>query len=115
MSNLAVELDKQDEGTVCVSLSGELDLSSALMLEEELRRIEEEAKPRLMVLDLRTLKFLDSTGLRLILAAHARALKRGGRLTIVQGSDAVRRIFRLTGVMERLNVFDDLTAAGAAR
>ena len=96
-----------------VALSGELDLSSALTFEEELRRIESEVQPRVLVLDLRTLKFLDSTGLRLILAAHARAMKRGGRLTIVQGSDAVKRIFRLTGVIERPNVFDDLQAAEA--
>jgi anti-anti-sigma factor len=112
MQNLAVELSQHDDA-VCVSLSGELDLSSALVLEEELRRIEEEKRPRVLVLDLRMLKFLDSTGLRLILAAHARALKRGGRLTIVQGTDAVRRIFRLTGVMERLNVFEDLPSAEA--
>jgi anti-sigma B factor antagonist len=112
MGNLAVELSQHDDA-VCVALSGELDLSSALTLEEELRRVEEEKQPRVLVLDLRTLKFLDSTGLRLILAAHARALKRGGRLTIVQGSDAVRRIFRLTGVMERLNVFEDLSSAEA--
>jgi len=109
VSNLAVELSQHDDA-VRVSLSGELDLSSALTFEEELRRIED-GRPRVLVLDLRRLKFLDSTGLRLILAAHARALKRGSRLTIVQGSDAVRRIFRLTGVMERLNVFDDLPAA----
>jgi anti-sigma B factor antagonist len=112
MSNLAVELSQHDDA-VCVSLTGELDLSSALALEEELRRIEEEKHPRVLVLDLRTLKFLDSTGLRLILAAHARALKRGGRLSIVQGTYAVRRIFRLTGVMERLNVFEDLPSAEA--
>lgn len=112
MSNLAVELSQHDD-SVRVALTGELDLSSALTFEEELRRIEEEAHPSLLVLDLRSLKFLDSTGLRLILAAHARAMKRGGRLTIVQGSDAVRRIFRLTGVIERLNVFDDLQAAEA--
>jgi anti-anti-sigma factor len=112
MSNLAVELSRHDDA-VCVALSGELDLSSALAFEDQLRRVEDEARPSVLVLDLSHLKFLDSTGLRLILAAHARALKRGGRLSIVQGTDAVRRIFRLTGVLERLNVFDDLTAAEA--
>jgi anti-sigma B factor antagonist len=113
MSTLAVELSHHDD-TVCVALSGELDLSSALTFEEQLRRLEEEAQPRVLVLDLSKLKFLDSTGLRLILAAHARALKRGGRLSIVQGSDAIRRIFRLTGVTERLNVFEDVAAAESA-
>jgi anti-sigma B factor antagonist len=112
MSNLAVELSRHDD-TVRVALSGELDLSSALTFEEQLRRLEDEEQPQVLVLDLRSLKFLDSTGLRLILAAHARALKRGGRLSIVQGTEAVRRIFRLTGVMERLNVFDDVKAAEA--
>jgi anti-anti-sigma factor len=112
MSNLAVELSRHDDA-IRIALTGELDLSSALAFEDQLRRVEEEAQPRVLVLDLRRLKFLDSTGLRLILAAHARALKRGGRLSIVQGTDAVRRIFRLTGVIERLNVFDDLTAAEA--
>jgi anti-anti-sigma factor len=112
MSNLAVELSRHDDA-VRIALSGELDLSSALAFEDQLRRVEDEAQPRVLVLDLRRLKFLDSTGLRLILAAHARALKRGGRLSIVQGTDAVRRIFRLTGVIERLNIFDDLTAAEA--
>jgi anti-anti-sigma factor len=112
MSSLAVELDQHDDA-VCLALSGELDLSSALTFEDQLRRIEDEA-PRVLVLDLRNLKFLDSTGLRLILAAHARAVKRGGRLSIVQGSDAIRRIFRLTGMVERLNVFDDMTAAEAS-
>jgi anti-anti-sigma factor len=111
--NLALELSRHDDA-VCVALSGELDLSNALTLEDQLRRVEEEQKPAVLVLDLRNLKFLDSTGLRLILAAHARAMKRGGRLSIVQGTDAVRRIFRLTGMMERLNVFDSLAAAEAA-
>jgi anti-sigma B factor antagonist len=110
MSNLAVELSRHDEA-VRVALTGELDLSSALAFEDQLRRLEEDERPQVLVLDLRRLKFIDSTGLRLILAAHARALKRGGRLTIVQGTESVRRIFRLTGVLERLNVFDDLKAA----
>jgi anti-anti-sigma factor len=101
----------QESDAVRVALSGELDLSSALTFEEELRRIEEQSTAKLLVLDLRSLKFMDSTGLRLILSAHARAINRGRRLTIVQGGDAIRRIFRLTGVLERLNFVDDSAAA----
>jgi anti-sigma B factor antagonist len=101
----------QEPDSVRVAVSGELDLSSALTFEEELRRIEEQSQPRLLVLDLRSLKFMDSTGLRLILSAHARAINRGRKLVIVQGSDAVRRIFRLTGVLDRLNCVDDLAFA----
>jgi anti-sigma B factor antagonist len=96
----------QESDAVRVAVSGELDLSSALVFEEELRRIEEQSELPLLILDLRSLKFMDSTGLRLILSAHARAVNSGRKLAIVEGGDAVRRIFKLTGVFERLNFVD---------
>ena len=83
-----------------MSLSGELDLSNVLCVEEELRKVEDR-KPA-MVLDLSALRFIDSTGLRLIVSAHQRARKQGRRLKIVQGGDAVRRLFRLSGLESRL-------------
>jgi anti-anti-sigma factor len=92
---------------VRLALTGELDLSSALVFDEELKRIEDEAPESTLVLDLRGLKFMDSTGLRLILNAHARAKRRERRLRIVPGSDAIRRIFRLTGMSERLDIVDE--------
>jgi anti-anti-sigma factor len=101
----------QEPDSVRVSVSGELDLSSALTFDEEMRRIEEHCEARLLVLDLSSLKFMDSTGLRLILSTHARAIKRGHRLVIVQGGEAVRRIFRITGVTGRLNLCDDVATA----
>jgi anti-sigma B factor antagonist len=88
-------------------LAGELDLSSALVFDDELRRIEDDDKSSTVVLDLRNLKFLDSTGLRLIWAAHSRAKRCGRQLRIVPGSDAVRRIFRLTGMHDRLDIVED--------
>jgi anti-sigma B factor antagonist len=102
MSTLSLHTYKESDA-VRVAVSGELDLSSALVFEEELRRIEEGSDVPLLVLDLRSLKFMDSTGLRLILSAHARAINRGRKLAIVEGGEAVRRIFKLTGVFERLN------------
>ena len=105
MSALSLHTYREPD-RVRVEVSGELDLSSALVFEESLRRLEEESRPDLLVLDLRSLKFMDSTGLRLILSAHARALNQGRKLAVIEGGDAVRRIFRLTGVLERLNVVD---------
>src|SRR3954451_7098860 len=102
MSTLSLHTYREPD-SVRVAVSGELDLSSALVFEEELRRIETETKPPLIVLDLSELKFMDSTGLRLILSAHARAMNHGRKLAIVEGGEAIRRIFRLTGVLSRLN------------
>jgi anti-anti-sigma factor len=112
MSTLSLHTYKESD-SVRVAVSGELDLSSALVFEEELRRIENQTGPSLLVLDLRSLKFMDSTGLRLILAAHARAIKHGRKVAIVEGGEAVRRIFRLTGVLDRLNFVDAPVGATA--
>jgi anti-anti-sigma factor len=112
MSTLSLHTYRESD-SVRVEVSGELDLSSALVFEEQLRRVEEECEPKLLVLDLRSLKFMDSTGLRLILSAHARAIHRGRKLAIVEGGEAIRRIFRLTGVLDRLNVVEAPTAGAA--
>jgi anti-sigma B factor antagonist len=113
MSTLSLHTYRESD-SVRVEVSGELDLSSALVFEEELRRLEEECEPKLLVLDLRALKFMDSTGLRLILSAHARAINHGRKLAIVEGGDAIRRIFRLTGVLDRLNVVEAPAASVSA-
>ena len=97
----------QDQEAVRIELAGELDLSSALTFDEQLRRIEEECGTETLVLDMEGLKFMDSTGLRLIVSAHQRATRAGRRLAIVHASKAIRRIFRLTGMHERLNVVED--------
>lgn len=108
MSLLTLTTSHEQEA-VRVTLTGELDLSSALTFDDELRRIESDGDRAKLVLDLRGLKFLDSTGLRLIIAAHSRARRSGRRLVIEHASTAVRRIFRLTGMIDRLDVADDRT------
>ena len=111
MSTLSLETREEGQ-QVRIALDGELDLSSALTFDEEIRRAEER-NPRTIVIDLSSLKFLDSTGLRLIMSAHARAKTRGHRLAIVEGTWAVQRIFRLAGVNRRLDIVSEAPAAQA--
>jgi anti-sigma B factor antagonist len=106
----SLSLETRQEGdAVRIAVAGELDLSSALTFDEEMRRAEDKL-PRTIVLDLRRLRFLDSTGLRLIMSAQSRARTRGRRLAIVQGGEPVRRLFRLAGVNRRLDIIDDPSA-----
>ncbi len=102
-----LEVDTHEEnGTIRVALLGELDISSAPRVEEEIERLEA-AKPAVLVLDLRGLAFMDSTGLRLVVGADARAREQGRRLAIVRGPDVVQRIFTVTLLDERLEMVDD--------
>ena len=103
-----LEVDTQErDGLVQVSLRGELDLSTADKVEDELRRIEDRAD-KLLVLDLSGLTFLDSTGLRLMVTADQRARKAGRRLALVKGPETVHRVFTITKLDERLQMVDDV-------
>jgi anti-sigma B factor antagonist len=88
-------------GGARVALLGELDLATAAVAEEGLRAAEA-AAPHRLKLDLTGLTFMDSTGLRLVIAAAARAREAGRSLVVVRGPAAVQRVFEVTGVDERL-------------
>lgn len=94
-----------ENGIASVALRGELDLSGAPLLERSLLDVEQHTPGRL-VIDLRELQFIDSTGLRLLLAANARAQQRGGELVLRPGEPSVQRVFDLTGALEVLR-FED--------
>jgi anti-anti-sigma factor len=111
MSMLELKTEDGTNGEVRLALNGELDISSAARVEDEMARIEA-ARPRAIVLDLRELEFMDSTGLRTIVGADARAREHGWRLTIVRGPDAVQRIFSVTKLDERLDIVDEPAAPG---
>jgi anti-anti-sigma factor len=97
---------ENENGLARVVASGELDLSTSQWLEDELKRHERDRAP-LLVLDLRELTFMDSTGLRAVLAADERARGRGARFVIVRGPEAVNRVFALTRMEERLEIVDE--------
>jgi anti-sigma B factor antagonist len=91
-------------GTVAiVAPTGELDLSGATILEVELDRLAEEPDLAAVVLDLRGLEFLDSSGLRLVVLADMKAREAGRRCALIRGGDTVHRVFEITRMSERLD------------
>jgi anti-anti-sigma factor len=91
------------DGAVSVALRGELDLEHAYDFDIELRRLEA-AHPRCLVLDLRELTFLDSSGLARLLAARRRARRDHRRLVLVRGTATVQRLFALTALDEQFEM-----------
>jgi anti-sigma B factor antagonist len=95
-------------GTVAVvAPTGELDLSGATVLEAELDRLAEEPELGAVVLDLRGLEFMDSSGLRLVVLADMRAREAGRRFALIRGGDTVHRVFEITRMSDRLDFVDD--------
>lgn len=90
-----------EDGVARLALHGELDLASAPILEGSLLEVERQAPSRL-VIDLSALQFMDSTGLRLLLAAHTRAQQNGVEMVLRPGEPAVQRVFDVSGALDVL-------------
>jgi anti-anti-sigma factor len=76
-----------------VQVAGELDIETSPQLEQTLG----EPRAHLVVLDLRELVFMDSSGVHTIVNASARARQLGRRLVLLRGPPSVDRVFGLTG------------------
>jgi anti-sigma B factor antagonist len=88
-----------------LTVTGELDLVSSPVLERELERAYASDR-ELILLDLRRLEFMDSTGLHLLVKAQQRAEEAGRRLTLTKGGEQVQRLLDLTGVADVVKIVE---------
>lgn len=88
---------RQENDRLVLYLSGELDLASAPVLQQEIDS-PVLASAAMVVLDLQQLEFVDSTGLRVLLLANERSRKRGQEFAMTPGSEQVQRLLSVTGV-----------------
>jgi anti-sigma B factor antagonist len=89
---------RPDRRRVVVAPCGELDVATIPRLEDRLQELVADGWEAL-VLDLRGLSFMDSTGLSLVIRQTSR---RDVRVEVVDGSDPIARLFDVAGVREHL-------------
>lgn len=100
-------LVEEHDRVVSVTLRGELDLATAPEFEKVLTERVESGRD--VLVDLRGLEFMDSSGVRALVAAHALAGRTGNRLVIVRPgpSSVVAKIIEVSGLDDELNFVDD--------
>jgi anti-sigma B factor antagonist len=93
-----------------LAVVGEVDLATSLVLE---KAVEEQLEPgAALILDMTAVTFLDSFGIRILLGRAKAAAALGARLTVIP-SDAVARVFELTGMTSA--VIETAASRDAAR
>ena len=92
------------DGVVHVVLGGELDITAVPELDAALRLAW--ASSEVIVLDLRELEFIDSSGVRLMVEADRRIRRAGGRLIVVRGPWEIDWLFVLLGIDRVLELVD---------
>jgi anti-sigma B factor antagonist len=100
-------VDSGDE-RVTFTPRGELDLATAPDMEEQVLSAVR-AGGKAVVVDLRELTFMDSTGVRTIVAAHQVAEESGTDLRVVRPSreSAVSRVIEISGIDDALGLVDE--------
>jgi anti-anti-sigma factor len=88
-----------------VAPRGEVDLATVDLVREAVEREKEPGED--LVLDLREVGFMDTSGLRYVLELNDRASRDGYNLRLVKGPRPVQRVFEVSGVERRLPFVDD--------
>lgn len=116
MRGFNLTVDRLAPSVVCVALRGELDVSRALLLDQELRELEA-AQPSALVVDLRELRFMDSSILGRLASCHRRAKREGRRMMVVRGDHTIQRILEMSALDRAFELVDHpheaLASAGA--
>lgn len=91
------------ESTVVLALQGELDMASAGRLANAATDI---APGSQVVIDLKNLEFMDSSGLRTLMNLDLRARAEGWSIALAGPQPSVRRLLTLTGFEDRIPILD---------
>lgn len=96
-----IELERTDDGVVVVAVEGEHDIYTASALREQLD--DAFRKGTAVVIDLSDATFLDSSILRVLLAARNQAEEQASGFSVALDgakAPAVKRILEVTGLLE---------------
>jgi anti-sigma B factor antagonist len=102
-SALEIEVSSDGpSGAANVTVDGELDVSNVDRLYECLRNLIRDGQSNI-VLDLRSLRYMDSTGMAILVAARKRATGLGGQFRVeVQPNSIVARLLEISGLLRIL-------------
>ncbi len=93
-----------------VGVTGEVDVATAPTLRGRLDAAIDRGKP-LLVVDLLSVTFIDSTGLGVLIGASKRVDADGGAMRLVVAEPRILKLFEITGLMEVFSVVPSLEEA----
>ena len=100
---LRMDVRADPEGPITLRVIGEIDLATAPLLRSRAMKHLVQTPGRL-VLDLRRVEFLGSSGLAVLIEIRSEAMRRGIGLLLVTASRAVLRPLIATGLIELFDV-----------
>ena len=91
--------------TAHVGIAGDLDMATAPHLQKAIDGAIERRVTR-VVIDLREIEFLGSSGIAILDALERRARREGFAVTVIRGTPAVQRVLEIAGLPDRMHFVD---------
>lgn len=95
-----------------VRLSGELDQCTAGSVRRDMDHLLQDMRIRHLVIDMRDMPFMDSSGIGVILGRYRQLSLRGGTVSLMHLSPQVKRIYDLAGMAQVIPLVEEKEAAG---
>ncbi|MCW2637942.1 MAG: hypothetical protein JWP76_248 [Dactylosporangium sp.] len=99
-----VRITDLGDGTLEVSLFGDIDFANSSSVRETIRAAVSEAAPTVVRVDLAAVTFLDSSGIAVLVIVYRQAGNIGARYRVVNANRTVYEHLRLTGLAELFGV-----------
>jgi anti-anti-sigma factor len=109
--NFDVGVQRQGSALL-VAPRGEIDLATVGLVRDAVERERQSGED--LILDLRDVGFMDTSGLRYVLEIVELGSKDGFEVRLVRGPAAVQRVFEVSGLEPRLPFVDDPQAGQAS-
>jgi anti-anti-sigma factor len=98
MGEAAMTARRQADGATVIDVRGSLDATTVDVLRVAMLETLHQHRPRLMIVDLTLVTFMDSKGISLLVRGHQSARDQGTRFVVRNPSEFVHRQLRLTGL-----------------
>lgn len=105
---------RRESGLPIVSLSGSCTMEQSARIGEELQPLANDPAVKALILDLRDLDFIESSGLGDMIAAYQDCRKRGAELRLVGPAPAIMRVLEITRLDQLFRICDSLESALSA-
>ena len=103
---------KNKDSYVVLTVKGEIDLYNARQLKEKINDVmEDNVDTQDILVDIRDVAYIDSTGLGILIGIKRRVTEGKGKLVLVLSSERILKLFSITGLNNIFTIAGDMDAA----
>lgn len=101
----------RSDGALTLSLSGELDHHAAKKAIPEISEYIHIDLPANLILDFQAVRFMDSSGIALVIGAYKKITLSGGTFSVINVSPQAYKVFSAAGICKLINISPTHTSA----